>query len=338
MKRGNAFRITLLLLTGFAYTHTGFAQKAARGNSRFYAANVKQVNDIITVIKAFCDSIKPVQVSENSIRFDQKSILTVNKLFNTVTSGKAFAREAEKNDLIQTNSLQAGLIGFRVYKCYPPNGYLDMSIILTVIDDNILYKKVYILSPLKRECATDNRTIPFFDFMYLQKEIVPLIDFPIKNCTSCDSLKIDTLYQSVFNDMAKKYPAYKFTPVGTTRPVKQLIFNNAYLQVSTYNNKVVPAFMVQLIKLEEYDAIKNLLYSPNQVMAINAYEALVYLKSKVQLPVDAPTGAKMKEVLNSTTQIPVYCGRNCKPANFAYNTLKIKDKDIFDKYQSTEEQ
>lgn len=96
--------------------------------------------------------------------------------------------------------------------------------------------------------------------------------------------------------------------------------------------------MVQLIKLEEYDAIKNLLYSPNQLMAINAYETLVYLKSKVQLSVDAPTDAKMKEVLTSTTQIPVYCGRDCKPTNYAYKELKVKEKDIFNKYQSTLEQ
>jgi|GEM_PF-1958142 len=336
MKWGNLIKITMLLVS-IAYSRTGFTQTAVGGNA-FYADNVKMVDDIIKVIRAFCDSIKPVEVSEKNIKSDQKNILLVNKLFNQVTSDKAFAQETKKNDLIQTSSLNAGLIGFREYKFYPPNGYLDISIVFTVIDDNILYKRVNILSPLKRKCATDDRIIPFFDYMYLQKELVPLIDFPIKNCINCDSLKVDTLYQPVFNEMAKKYPAYKFSPIGTTEPVKQLIFNNAYLQVSTYNNKVVPDIMVQLIKLEEYDAIKNLLYSPNQLMAINAYEALVYLKSKVQLPIDAPTDAKMKEILNSSTQIPVYCGRDCKPTNFAYNTLKIKGKDIIDKYQSTFEQ
>jgi hypothetical protein len=337
MKGFNVIKIIILLIS-IAYPRPGLAQTSIGGNSPFYAGNVKQVDDVIKVIKAFCDSIKPVEVSERNIKFDKKNILYVNKLFNSVTSDKAFAQETKKNDLIQTSSLNAGLIGYREYKFYPPNGYLDMSIVLTVIDDNILYKKVCILSPLKRKCATDDRQIPFFDFMYLQKELVPLIDFPIKSCTNCDSLKVDTFYRSVFTEMAKKYPAYKFSPIGTTEPVKQLIFNNVYLQVSTYNNKVVPDLMVQLIKLEEYDAIKNLLYAPNHLMAINAYEALVYLRSKIQLPIDAHTDAKMKEILNSSTQIPVYCGRDCKPTNFAYNTLKIKDKDIYDKYQSGLEQ
>lgn len=333
MKWGNVIKITILLLS-IACTRAGFAQTSVGGNSRFYTDNVKRVDDVIKVVRAFCDSIKPVEVSERNIKFDKKNILVVNKLFNTINSDKAFAQETKRNDLIQTSSLNAGLIGYREYKFYPPNGYLDMSIVLTVIDDNILYKRANIQSPLKRKCAADDRPIPFFDFMYLQKEIVPLIDFPIKNCINCDSLKVDTLYESVFTEMAKKYPAYKFAPIGTTEPVKQLIFNNVYLQVSTYNNKVVPDLMVQLVKLEEYDAIKNLLYSPNQLMAINAYEALIYLKSKVQLPIDAPTDAKMKEILNSSTQIPVFCGRDCKPTNFAYNTLKIKENDIVEKYQT----
>jgi hypothetical protein len=304
------------------------------GQSRYYAENVKNVAAVVSLINAFCDSIKPVVVEEKNIRHDQKYILYVNDLFNSVTSDKAFARDAKKNNLIETSSLNAGLIGFREYKFYPPKGYLAISIMLSVIDDNIFYKKVSIESPYKRKCATDDRVIPFFDFMYLQKEILPLIDFPIKSCTNCDSLSVDTLYQPVLNNMAKKYPAYKFSPTGTTDPVKQLIFRNAYLQISTYNNKVVPDMMIQLITLKEYDAIKNLLYSPNQVMAINAYETLVYLKSKAQLPIDAPTGAKMKEIVNGSTQIPVFCGRDCKPTNYAYNELKVKEKDILDKYEA----
>ena len=155
MKWGNAIKITILLIS-IVYSHTGVAQTAVGGNSRFYADNVKRVDDIIKVIRAFCDSIKPVEVTEKNIKSDRKNILYVNKVYNTDTSDKAFAQETKKNDLIQTSSLNAGLIGFREYKFYPPNGYLDMSIILTVIDDNILYKKVNILSPLKRKCAADD--------------------------------------------------------------------------------------------------------------------------------------------------------------------------------------
>jgi len=336
MKWVNAIKNAILVIT-IAYSHPGFSQTAA-GQSQFYADNVKRVDDIIKVIRAFCDSIKPVEVSDRNIKFDKKNILSVNKLFNTINSDKAFAQETKKNYLIQTSSLNAGLIGFREYKFYPSNGYLDISIELTVIDNNILYKRVNIQSPLKRKCAADDRVIPFFDFMYLQKEVVPLIDFPIKSCTNCDSLKVDTLYQPVLNEMAKKYPAYKFIPNASNEQVKALIFQHTYLQRSTYNNKVAPDGFIDLIKLKEYEIIKSLLYSPNQLMAINAYEALVYLKSKVQLPIDTPTDAKMKEILNSNTQIPVYCGRDCKPTNFSYNTLKLKEKDIIDKYQSTLEE
>jgi hypothetical protein len=334
MKWFNAIRITSLLI-GIAYSLPGFAQTTEGGNSQFYADNVKQVDGTIQVIKAFCNSIKPVEVSKKNIRFDQKYMLYVNKLFNTVTSDKAFAQDAKKNDLIQTSSLNAGLIGFREYKFYPPKGYLAISILLSVIEDSIFYKKIIVESPIKRECAGGNQPIPFFDFLYLRNYILSLIDFPLKSCTSCDNLIVDTLYQPVLHDMANKYPAYKFVPAASSDLVKTLIFQHTYLQSGTYNNKVAPDGFVQLIKLKEYDIIKSLLYSPNQLVAINAYETLVYLKGKGELDTNPQDDAKMKEILNSSISIPVFCGRDCKPTNFSYNTLKVKDKDILDKYQST---
>ncbi|OQP55971.1 hypothetical protein A4H97_20505 [Niastella yeongjuensis] len=324
-------------MTAIAYTQAGFSQTMT-GQSRFYATNVKRVDSVIKVIKAFCDSIKPVEVSEKNIKFDQKNIRYLNKLFNTVTSDKAFAQDAKKNDLILSSSLNAGLIGFREYKCYPPNGYLSITITLSVIGDSIFYKKVSIDNPMRRECAKDNQPIPFFDFMYLKDKVLPAIDFPLKGCTDCDSLIVDTVYQPIFNDLANKYPAYKFVPIASNEVTKSLLFQHAYLQSSTYNNKVAPEIFIQLIKLNEYDAIKNLLYSPNQLMAVDAYETLVYLKNKSNLAITASDDAKMKEIVNSETAIPVFCGRDCKPTDFSYNTLKIKDKDIIEKYQSTLEQ
>jgi len=134
--------------------------------------------------------------------------------------------------------------------------------------------------------------------------------------------------------MASKYPAYKFIPNASNEQVKALIFQHTYLQSSTYNNKVAPNGFIDLINLKEYDIIKSLLYSPNQLAAVNAYETLVYLKNKSNLAINAQDEAKMKEILSSNTPIPVFCGRDCKPTNFPYNTLKVKEKDIIDKYQS----
>ena len=337
MRWVNAIRITSMLFA-IAYTQSGFSQTTMGGQSRFYPDNVKKVDSIVKVVRAFCDSIKPLVLDDKEVRHDQKNILYLNKLFNTVTSDKGFAREAKKNDLILTSSLNAGLIGFREYKFYPPKGYLSISITLSVIDDNIFYKKISIDNPIKRKCATDDRPIPFFDFLYLKDKILPAIDFPVKGCTDCDSLIVDTLYRPVFDAMANKYPAYKFVPGGTSDPIRSLLFQHAYLQSSTYNNKVAPDIFIQLLKLNEYDAIKSLLYSPNQLMAVNAYETLIYLRNKSNLAITAREEVKMREILSTDTPIPVFCGRDCKPTNFSYSTLKIKEKDIVEKYQSTLEQ
>jgi len=322
-----------IIIIAIVYCHAVFSQTALSEQSQYYASNVKRVDSINKFIRTFCDSIKPLKVDDKVIKHDQKNILYINKLFNSNSSYKGFVQDAKKNDLIQTNSLHTGLTGFNEYKFYPPNGYLAISILLTVINDQIIYKKITIESPTKRKC-TNNEVIPFFDFLYLKKEILPVIDFPIKDCINCDSLVIDTLYHSLLNEVALTYPAYKFVSNGTTDQVKSLLFKNTYLQLSTYNNKVAPDIFLQLIKLKEYDAIKSLLYSPNQLMVVNAYETLVYLKSKTQLTIDSTMELKMKEIQNSNMEIPVFCGRDCKPTNFSYNTLKIKEKDILDKYQT----
>ncbi|MBO9200916.1 MULTISPECIES: hypothetical protein [Niastella] len=331
MKCGKTLRTNVLLIT-MVYSPLIFSQTASGGNSRFYPDNVKRVEGVIKVIRAFCDSIKPVNVSNSNIKYDQKYIRSTNELFNTITSDKVFAQTAKKNDLILTSSLNAGLIGFREYKFYPAKGYLAISILFSVIDDNIFYKKIVIESPLKRECA-NGQPVPFFDFLYLKDKILPVIDFPVKECTNCDSLKVDTLYQPVFDAMAKKYPAYQFVPNASNDYVKSLIFQHTYLQRSTYNNKVAPDGFVELIKMKEYDIIRSLLYSPNQLMAINAYETLVYLNNLGE-PINTQDQAKMKDIVTSGTSIPVYCGRDCKPTNYAYNDLKVKKTDIVDKYQA----
>jgi len=333
MKWFARYIISTIIIIAIVYSHAGYSQTALSGQSQYYASNVKRVDSINKFIRTFCDSIKPLKVDDKVIKHDQKNILYVNKLFNSNSTYKDFAQGAKKNDLVQTNALHAGLTGFNEYKFYPPNGYLAISILLTVINDQIIYKKITIESPTKRKC-TNNEVIPFFDFLYLKKEILPVINFPINDCANCDSLTVDTLYQSLLNEVALTYPAYKFVSNGTTDQVKSLLFKNTYLQISAYNNKVAPDIFLQLIKLKEYDAVKSLLYSPNELMAVNAYETLVYLKSKVELEIDPPMAAKMKEILNSNIEIPVFCGRDCKPTNFSYNTLKIKEKDILDKYQT----
>jgi hypothetical protein len=117
--------------------------------------------------------------------------------------------------------------------------------------------------------------------------------------------------------------------------LKNLLFAATYLQGSYYHNKGVPEIFIMLVKLKEYGTITNLLYSPNHLMAVNAYEALVYLRSTSALEINSALEEKMKSIAGSSIEIPVFCGRDCIPTNFAYNTLKIKEKDIIDKYQST---
>ena len=228
--------------------------------------------------------------------------------------------------------MRAGLITFYEHKIDEQAGYLATDIWLTVIDDKIIYKKFVIRNTAKRKCAATNDPIPFFDYVYF-KGMVNDIDFPVEGCANCDSLIVDTLYKSLFDEMVQKYPANKFIPDVTNEQLRDLLFTATYLQESYYHNKVVPALFVQLVKLKEYETITSLLYSPNHLMAVNAYEALAYLRSTRALEINSQTEIKMKSIADSKVEIPVFCGRDCKPANYPYNTLKITERNIYDKYE-----
>ena len=134
--------------------------------------------------------------------------------------------------------------------------------------------------------------------------------------------------------MVQKYEAYKFIPDVSNEQLKNLLFAATYLQGSYYHKKAVPEIFMMLVKLKEYGTITNLLYSSNHLMAVNAYEALVYLRSTSALTINSQLEEKMKSIAGSSIEIPVFCGRDCIPTNFSYNTLKISERNIIDKYEA----
>jgi hypothetical protein len=327
---GNAIALAMLL-----FSEAGRAQSATGAQSRFYTSNVKRIDSFNLFLKTYCDSVLPVVVGDMSVKKDKEHIRYVGKLYNAAMLNKEFVQEAKRMELVPSQSMRAGLVTLNEYKFSSAKGYLTVTVRFTVIDDRIIYKKFEIINPEKRKCAAaGNAPITFFDYAYLKKEMINDIDFPINGCANCDTLVVDTLYESLFNEVAQKYPAYKFIPDVPNEPLKELIFAATYLQKSYYHNKVVPDLFIQLVKLKEYNTIINLLYSPNHLVAVNAYEALAYLKSTGALEVNSQQEEKMKSIAGSNIEIPVFCGRDCIPTNFPYNTLKITEKNINDKYEA----
>ncbi|MCS3796042.1 hypothetical protein [Niastella sp. OAS944] len=309
------------------------AQTASGTQNRFYAKNVKRIDSFILFLKTYCNSVKPVTITNKSVKQDKENLRYVSKLYNMDMQYKEFVQDADKNDLVQSQNMQAGIIGLKEFKIDENAGYMATDIWLTVIDDKIIYKKFVIKNTAKRKCAVENTTIPFFDFVYL-KGLVNDVDFPVYGCANCDSLVVDTLYQSLFNEAEQKYTAYKFMPDVTNRQLKDEIFTATYLQAGSYHNKEADGLFIQLLKLKEYATISSLLYSPNHLMAVNAYEALAYLRSTRAFDINSQLEEKMKSIASSPVEIPVFCGRDCKPTNFPYSTLKITERNIYDKYDA----
>jgi hypothetical protein len=334
MSRFTRLAVSAVILIIILFNHAGRTQTVASAQNRFYAKNVKRIDSFNLFLKTWCDSVKPVTVTDKSVKQDKENIRYISKLYNTAMSYKEFLRDADKNDLVQSHAMQAGLVALNEFNIDENAGYLSIDIWLTVIDDRIIYKKFVIGNTAKRKCATGNDPIPFFDYVYVKKEIVNDIDFPIYGCANCDSLVVDTLYQSLFDEMAQKYPAFKFIPDAADQQLKDELFTATYFQPGSYHNKEAPELFVRLVKLKAYETISSLLYSPNHLMAVNSYEALVYLRSTRELEINSQTDEKMKIIGGSKIPIPVFCGRDCKPANYPYNTLKISERNIYDKYDT----
>jgi hypothetical protein len=316
-----------MVLVMVLFSHT------AHGQSRFYVSNVKRIDSFNLFLKTWCTEVKPITITNRSVKQDNQNLRYVSKLYNASMMYKEFVGDASKNNLVQSQNMQAGMVGLQQFTVDENAGYIATDIWLTVIDDKIIYKKFVIKNTAKRKCAAENAPIPFFDYVYL-KSMVNDIDFPIYGCANCDSLVVDTLYQSLFNEMAQKYPAYKFIPDVDNKTLKDQLFTATYFQPGSYHNKEADGLFIQLLKLKEYETIGSLLYSPNHLVAVNAYEALMYLKSTRAWDINSQLEEKMKSIAGSSAEIPVFCGRDCKPTNYRYSTLKIKERNIYDKYDA----
>jgi hypothetical protein len=333
MSRFYRFTWNVIALVTALFCHVAAAQTTIM-QSRFYVSNVKRLDSFNLFLKTYCDSVKPVTLTNKAVKQDKENLLYISKLYNASMSYNEFIRDADKNDLVQSQNIQGGIVGLKEFKIDENAGYLATDIWFTVIDGKIIYKRFVIKNTAKRKCASaNNATIPFFDFVYL-KGLVNTIDFPVYSCANCDSLVVDTLYQSLFNEAEQKYTAYKFIPDVNNQRLKDLLFTATYLQAGSYHNKEADGLFIQLLKLKEYSTIGSLLYSPNHLIAVNAYEALVYARSTRAMEINPQLEEKMKSIAGSPAQIPVFCGRDCKPTNYAYSTLKISERNIYDKYDA----
>lgn len=331
MSRFTRLAVIAVILYLLLFNQATWAQTAAGAQSRFYANNVKRLDSFNLFLKTWCNEVKPITIINRAVKQDNENLLYVSKLYNADMTYNEFVKNADKNKLVQSQNMQAGIIGLKQFKVDKNSGYLATDIWLTVIDDKIIYKKFVIKNTAKRKCAADNAPIPFFDYVYF-KSMVNTIDFPIYGCANCDSLVVDTLYQSLFNEMEQKYSAYKFIPNVENKTLKDQLFTATYSQAGSYHNKEADGLFIQLLKLKEYETISSLLYSPNHLMAVNAYEALVYLRSTRALDINSQLDEKMKSIAGSKAEIPVFCGRDCKPTPYPYSTLKITERNIYDKY------
>src|SRR5688572_21701748 len=101
-------RFTMLILNAFAVIIVLFCQAAAAQTtttkSRFYSNNVKRIDSFILFLKTYCHSVKPVTITNKSVRQDKENMRYISQVYNAPMSYKEFMSNADKNDLVQSQN------------------------------------------------------------------------------------------------------------------------------------------------------------------------------------------------------------------------------------------
>ncbi|MFT3824227.1 MAG: hypothetical protein QM731_09915 [Chitinophagaceae bacterium] len=299
--------------------------------------NVLQMKRMEEYIKAICDSVQTNGKNKRIIAIDKKRIDFMNIVFSGLDYYSEFLKKANNEGLIQSKKYDAGLMSIITFEFKKKVGYLNIVLSLTTINDRIIYKKIGIQTFSKMSCFSTKEVLSWVaDFAYIDKEILRFIKFPIQTCPNCIGLSSDSLNKHILRDLGKEIFLYHFSFDNVADSVSERILGMMYKNINAYSRYEASTEMTWLIKQKQYRIIEDLLYAPNYIVALDAYEALTYLKLKKNVNIQPVIAAKMLEVLNKAIPVREVCGHDCTSNHPSYNSMNIKEDDILNKYSVVE--
>ena len=306
--------------------------------NEYVAENTRRINEFITgpSISRHCegDLIWPKKYKRSAIRADRSIVSFINSV--SVNSGtendidrhlkklskKRFSIEQSSNGLIKSKDVRI-------------NGkYLKANLRMELINSQIVRSKIVLSSSIHPTCP--GYSIWMVDYKLLKdfflKDINRLFLIGYEQMTS------DTIFLSNLNSLATKFPDYKFN-IPSLEIVNSM--NNLFVsQYQTdsfylYSKTKPPEDFVELIKENKISIIKDLLYSPNYFVSINAMEALIYLSSVSKIQLSPDLIEKINQLKNATFGIMTQSTPDVFVSRQGYKDLRIKDEDVIKKYTSS---
>ena len=304
-----------------------FCHKPSAGQSRFQKHNQLEIDKAKAALKMDCKAFESSkQTTENKIKADKKLIGFLNEFYNKALSADEITKKLDQFYKGKWKITTTDLGGLTKYETkISPAGNLKSSIGFSVFQNGIVFKKIFLSTVTSTNCISPRYELTKTqDVNYLDIFCLPLIDFPVVFCATCEAAQSDT----TFSAKLKSYTGqeYKLFPVDSSR-----INEMTWYAGDTYYTDDVEKEILALAENHNTNMLFTLLYSPNQIVAINSMEAVVYLQVSGIINLQADIQQKIENIQTSGIKIN-WQNSNAGRSSSTYKELNISKEKILDKF------
>lgn len=262
----------------------------------------QKLDSVLSMIKSFCPEYgSSREIKKKKIKLDGKMIRFLNHFYNDELSIDEIKEETiSKFGSVWYGSDEIEIGNLTLYEeRIKSEGNLRVFVKIATFNGKIVSKQIHIETKTTLDCKNPYEPwLSMYDIPYLKQYCFPLINFPV----------------SIF--------VYNREIVADTDMIKNVIgIDNHYLVLLTgdsakfFNNLTWHSFtsyglgekdnpLRMYINLSRVDLLEKLLYSPNHIIAIYAYEAL---KDKME-NLSNETKSQMNNILNSSIKVHWFSG------------------------------
>ena len=305
-----------------------FCSHTSIGQSRFSRSNQLAIDKAKAEITKSCGAFgSSKEASSSQIKADKKLIEFFNEFYNKDLSIGELTKKLDELYKKKWKFDITDLGGVKKYetKIAAP-GNLTASISFAVFQYAIVFKKIKFETITRTNCIspgqhfTDTQDLNYLDIFCLQ-----LIDFPVNFfCAKCGAAQSDIIYA----EKLKSYQGSEYKLVNAD----SIRFNEMiWYAADVYHTDFAEPEFAALAKNHNSYMLLMLLCSPNQIMAVNAMEALTFLQATGIINLQPDILQKMEAVKTSPVKIKSQTGDGIKDAQ-VYKDLNILQEQIVAKY------
>jgi hypothetical protein len=299
------------------------------GQNKYINYNLKQIDSVDIVSRLECKGYKSTfKFSKKVVNYDKKRI----KFLNTF-----YQKDLKPEDIISLlksnfkrwhiDTINLGAATKYVLNIYDVDfGNLGLSISFASLENEIIYKRFVIMTPSKLYCKDPRELFltETLDVKYLEKYCIPLIEFPIKYRVYSLRVTADTTYFDKLNKTnTSKYYSFTIDSIKNINEETWFYTDRYYYDYGYFKDTSA---------LADIEMLFHFLYSPNHIIAIYAYETLIFLKHAKQMNLPSTVEEKMNKIKNSDIKI-VWQTSDVIHRGVSYKDLKISPYQIITKFR-----